>query len=111
MSPHTDLLAGVLQPWLRAAISPTFVERLIGELRRHYTYIVLDLGDEPLGEPSRESAVSAAALRVSDQSSAVCPPDGPGLHQTHMALAHAGATLNRARAGLLVNRYDRRHHR
>jgi Flp pilus assembly CpaE family ATPase len=110
LSPQADVLAGVLQPWLRDAISATFVERLIAELRRHYTYILLDLGDEPLGEHSRESAVNAAALGASDQIIVVCPPDGPGLHQTHLALAHAGSVLDRARAGLVVNRYDKRHH-
>lgn len=110
LSPHADLVAGVLQPWLRQAISASFVERLITELRRHYTYVLLDLGDEPLGEPVRESAVNGAALQTADQIIVVCPPDGPGLHQTHMALARAGSILDRARAGLVVNRYDRRYH-
>jgi Flp pilus assembly CpaE family ATPase len=110
LSPHADLLAGVLQPWLRQAISANFVERLITELRRHYTYVLLDLGDEPLSEPTRESAVNAAALRAADQIIVVCPPDGPGLHQTHMALARAGTIVDRERAGLVVNRYEPRYH-
>jgi MinD-like ATPase involved in chromosome partitioning or flagellar assembly len=110
LSPHADLLAGVLQPWLRQGISASFVERLISELRRHYTYVLLDLGDEPLGEPTRESAVNAAALRAADQIVVVCPPDGPGLHQTYMALAQAGSIVDRGRAGLVVNRYDPRYH-
>ena len=110
LSPHADLVAGVLQPWLRQAISASFVERLITELRRHYTYVLLDLGDEPLGEPARESAVNGTGLQAADQIIVVCPPDGPGLHQTHMALARAGSILDRARAGLVVNRYDRRYH-
>jgi MinD-like ATPase involved in chromosome partitioning or flagellar assembly len=110
VSPHADLLAGVLQPWLRHGISASFVEMLIGELRRQYTYVLLDLGDEPLGEPTRESAVSEAALRAADQIVVVCPPDGPGLHQTYMALAQAGPLVDRGRAGLVVNRYDPRHH-
>lgn len=110
VSPGADLLAGVMQPSLRQAISATFVERLIGELRRHYTYVLLDLGDEPLGEPTRESAVNAAALRAADQIVVVCPPDGPGLHQTYMALGHAGSIVDRGRAGVVVNRYDQRYH-
>jgi MinD-like ATPase involved in chromosome partitioning or flagellar assembly len=111
VSPQADVLAGVLLPRLREGISPSFVERLILELRRHYTYVLLDLGDEPLGEPSRESAICAAALRAADQIFVVCPADGPGLHQTYMALANAGSALDRSRAGLLVNRFDQRYHR
>jgi Flp pilus assembly CpaE family ATPase len=110
-SPHADLLAGVLQPWLRQGISGVFVERLIAELRRHYTYVLLDLGDEPLGEATREAAVAAAALRAADQIVVVCPPDGPGLHRTYMALAQAGSIVDRDRAGLVVNRYEPRYHR
>ena len=110
LSPHGDLVAGVLQPWLRQAITCSFVERLITELRRHYTYVLLDLGDEPLGEATRESAVNAAGLQAADQIIVVCPPDGPGLHQTHMALARAGSIVDRGRAGLVVNRYERRYH-
>jgi MinD-like ATPase involved in chromosome partitioning or flagellar assembly len=110
LSPHADVLAGVLQPRLREGISADFVQKLIAELRRHYTYVLLDLGDEPLGETTRESAVSAAALRAADQILVVCPPDGPGLHQTQMALAQGGALLDGTRAGLIVNRYHQRYH-
>jgi MinD-like ATPase involved in chromosome partitioning or flagellar assembly len=110
LSPHADVLAGVLQPRLREGISADFVQKLIAQLRRHYTYVLHDLGDEPLGEPTRESAVSAAALRAADQVLVVCPPDGPGLHQTQMALAQGGAVLDRTRAGLVVNRYHPRYH-
>lgn len=110
LSPHTDLLAGVLQPWLRNGISADFVERLIAELRGHYQYVLLDLGDEPLGEATREAAVSSAALRAADQILVVCPPDAAGLHQTYMALAQAGPLVDRERAGLVVNRYEPRYH-
>ena len=110
LSPHTDLLAGVLQPWLRSGISAEFVERLIAELRGHYQYVLLDLGDEPLGEATREAAVSAAALRAADQILVVCSPDAAGLHQTYMALAQAGPLVDRERAGLVVNRYEPRYH-
>lgn len=109
-SPHADILAGVPRARLRDGISADFVERLITELRRHYTYILLDLGDEPLGEPSREAAVGAAALRAADQIIVVCPPDAPGLHQTAKALAEAGPLVDWARAGVIVNRYDSRYH-
>jgi MinD-like ATPase involved in chromosome partitioning or flagellar assembly len=110
LSPHTDVLAGVLQPWLRTGISAEFVARLIAELRRHYQYVLLDLGDEPLGEATREAAVSAAALAAADQILVVCPPDTPGLHQTYMALAQAGLVVDRERTGLVVNRYESRYH-
>jgi len=109
-SPQADVLAGVLQPWLRHGITAAFVEQLIAELRHHYTYILLDLGDEPLAEPSREASVSAAALRAADQIVVVCPPDASGLHRTYMALAQAGALVDRERAGLVVNRYEPRFH-
>jgi len=109
-SPHADVLAGVPRARLRDGISAEFVERLITELRHHYTYILLDLGDEPLGEPSREAAVGAAALRAADQIIVVCPPDAPGLYQTSTALAQAGPLVDRGRAGLIVNRYDQRYH-
>jgi MinD-like ATPase involved in chromosome partitioning or flagellar assembly len=99
VSPRADLLAGVLQPWLRYGISASFVERLVAELRRQYTYILLDLGNEPLGEPTGEAAVTAAALQAADQIVVVCPPDGPGLHQTYMALAQVDtAAVQRALA-------------
>ena len=110
LSPHTDLLAGVLQPWLRDGISADFVERLVAELRRHYRYVLLDLGDEPLGEATREAAVSAAALSAADQVVVVCPPDPAGMHQTYMALTQAGPLIDRERAGLVVNRYEQRYH-
>ena len=114
-SPHAEILAGVPRPRLRAALSAAFVERLIGELRARYAYIVLDLGDEPLCDVSQgrrpvEEGVAVAALRAADQTMVVCPPDGPGLHQAYTALAEAGQLLNRERAALIVNRYDQRHH-
>jgi MinD-like ATPase involved in chromosome partitioning or flagellar assembly len=109
-SPWADVLAGVPRPRLRSAISSAFVERLISALRARYDYVLIDLGDEPLGDGGRESAVAAAALRTADQVLVVCPPDGPGLHQTAMALAEAQTLLDRGRAGLVVNRYERRYH-
>ena len=54
--------------------------------------------------------MSAASLRAADQIIVVCRPDGPGLHQTHMALARAGTIVDRGRAGLVVNRYEPRYH-
>jgi MinD-like ATPase involved in chromosome partitioning or flagellar assembly len=109
-SPWADVLAGVPRPRLRSAVSSAFVERLISALRARYDYVLLDLGDEPLGDGGREAAVAAAALRAADQVLVVCPPDGPGLHQTAMALAEAQTLLDRGRSGLIVNRYERRYH-
>ncbi len=109
-SPQGTVLYGVPRPSMRTTVTGAFVDKLIAALRGQYTYILLDLGDEPLGETSREAAVGAAALRAADQIVVVCPPDGPGLHQTSMALLEAGATLDRERAAIIVNRYDRQHH-
>ena len=109
-SPHGFFLRGVPRPLLREAVSGAFVERLIAELRRRYTYVLLDVGDEPLGDGSREAAVIAAALRAADQVLVVAPPDGPGLHQTYMALLEGRTFLDWERAAVIVNRYDARHH-
>jgi septum formation inhibitor-activating ATPase MinD len=109
-SPLADVLAGVPRPRLRSPVSSAFVERLIAVLRSRYEYVLLDLGDEPLGDNGRESAVTAAALRAADQVLVVCPPDGPGLHQTDVALAEARNLVDRDRTALVVNRYERRYH-
>jgi Flp pilus assembly CpaE family ATPase len=109
-SPHGFVLRGVPRPVVREALSGAFVERLIAELRRRYTYVLLDAGDEPLGDGSREAAVTSAALRAADQVLVVAPPDGPGLHQTYMALLEARSVLDWQRAAAIVNRYDARWH-
>ena len=55
-------------------MSGAFVERLIAELRTRFTFVVLDVGQEPPGE----SQVTATALRAADQVLVVATPGPAG---------------------------------
>ena len=107
-SPKAHVLCGVPWPKERSKLSGPFVERLLGELRARYDYVLVDLGDEPLSGLDVEAVVGRTALRAADHVLVVATPDAVGLHRTRTALAEAAELLIRQRASLVLNRC--RHH-
>lgn len=110
-SPSGHVLCGVPKPELRAAITPDFLSRLLAVLRRHYRYIVLDLGRLVLdGGPG--SAVQQVGLQSADQVLVTVAGDLAGLRSGQLALRRLGSLLGTRtdRVALVLNRYRRRDH-
>src|SRR5581483_8226371 len=88
------LLCGVPKPEMRRAISSAFFDRLVGELRARYRYVVLDTGPDALG--------------LADHSLLVTATDLPGLSRTRALLRFIRDDLgmDAERLALILNRYD-----
>lgn len=108
-SRHAVVLCGVPSVEMRTALARPFLERLIGELRQRYRYVVLDVGAELLGA---DVALHRAALALADQVLLVATPDLAALHQARVALGLFQAQLGvpPERVALVLNRHDRRFH-
>lgn len=83
-SPHARVLCGVPSPELRAKVSVPFVRRLITEVASRFDYLLLDLGEELLGEDA--GVVHRAALRMAGTILLVTSADIAGLKQTQVTL-------------------------
>lgn len=104
-SRHAVTLCGLPTPEARALVPATFVEALIANLRRHYTYVVIDVGAELLGmEPHR------VAVQISDQVVLVARTDFVGLYHARTALQSLEKYLGipREQVALVLNCHDRR---
>ncbi len=100
-------LCGIPMPELRAWVPPSFVEALVGQLRRHYRYVVCDIGAE-----LSQVDVHRTALALADQVLLVSGTDVVRLHHARAAL-HTIQTLldiSPDNVALVLNRYDRRRH-
>jgi MinD-like ATPase involved in chromosome partitioning or flagellar assembly len=111
-SPHARLLPGIAHPERRTKlVEPTaFVESLVGELRRRFARVLLDVGSDPLGGESTEACIGTAALRLADWVLVVATPEPASVHRACMAMREAGDRLDRERASLVVNRVDPKQH-
>lgn len=108
-SPHGAVLCGVPKPEMRGAVSPTFLEHCVAQLRARYRYVVLDTGAEVFGP---EAALHRAALGLADRVLFVAAADAVGLWRAKTALSALRVTTPGAVDGLalVVNRHDWRHH-
>lgn len=108
-SPFGRVLGGIPKPELRGSVSPRFFEELLGELRRSFRYVVLDVGADLAGS---ESALHRAALAQADQVLLVASADLSGLWRAQGALRELKARLELPpeRVALVVNQHDRRYH-
>lgn len=107
--PHGLLLCGLPKPEQRSALSRAFFDRLLGELRRRYTYVVLDVGAEVM---SPDAAIHRAALQAADDVLLVVRADPLGLWQARATLGvwERQLRLPSQRIALVLNQYDRRRH-
>ncbi len=103
------LLCGVPKPEMRRAISSAFFDRLVGELRARYRYVVLDTGPDVLGS---DVGLHRRALGLADHSLLVTATDLPGLSRTRALLRFIRDDLgmDAERLALILNRYDHHHH-
>ena len=110
-SVHGAVLCGIPKLDLRVGVTARFLERLVSEVRRHYRYVILDVGAELLG---READPHRMALRCADQVLLVESADLVGLWhgRTGVALIQGLLGIDQDHVALIVNRHDRRfHHR
>ena len=103
-SPHAVVLAGIPKPDMRAAISPTFLQHLLPELRQRFQHVVLDVGliQGAWGDWAWQSWVAGAASQVLLVSTASLV----GLSHLRMALGRL-PELQRDQVALVIGRYDR----
>jgi pilus assembly protein CpaE len=108
-SPQGVVLCGVPKPEMRTGIAPRFFERLVGELRQRYRYVILDTGADLLGP---EAAVHRTALGLGQQVLLVAAGDVVGLWhgRTALGLLRSHLQVGPDRVALVINRHDRRHH-
>ncbi|MCW5882058.1 MAG: hypothetical protein KIS91_14100 [Anaerolineae bacterium] len=108
-SPHGVVLCGVPKAEMRAKLAPQFFERLLAELRRRYQYVIVDVGADFLGA---DVGLHRLAISLADEILMVITTDLVGLWHGRAALRHLDDHLdiNPARAALVLNQYDRRHH-
>jgi Mrp family chromosome partitioning ATPase len=108
-SPHGVVLCGVPKPEMRSLIPIRFFERLLGEFRQRYRYVILDVGAEFL---DAEVALHRTALAQAQQILLVGSADLVGLWHTRTALSllQNQLALGPERIALIVNQHDRRYH-
>ncbi len=106
-SPHALVLCGVPSPEMRAKVGVPFVRHLITELASRFDYLLLDLGEELLGEDA--GVVHRAALRMAGTILLVTSADIAGLKQTQATLQTLQGLVgvNVDRICLVVYGYDR----
>lgn len=106
-SPHALALCGVPSPEMRAKVSVPFVRQLMTELASRFDYLLLDLGEELLGEDV--GLVHRAALRMAGTILLVTSADIAGLKQTQVTLQTLQGLVGMSvdRICLLVYGYDR----
>ncbi|MCC6174461.1 MAG: hypothetical protein IT305_04080 [Chloroflexi bacterium] len=106
---HGHVLCGLPKVELRSGITSRFLERLVPELRRRFTYVVFDVGSELL---SREAAAHRAALQHADHVLFVVSADLIGLWhgRTGLDLLPRQIGIQPDRTALVINRHDRRLH-
>ena len=111
-SPHARLLCGIAHPEQRTKLTDpvSFVESLIGALRRQFGLVLLDIGSDPLAGESVEALVGSTALRLADQVLVVATPEPASVHRTRMAVGEAGHRLDRQGVGLVINRVEPKLH-
>ncbi|HEY0582786.1 MAG TPA: hypothetical protein VGE94_11430 [Chloroflexota bacterium] len=110
-SPSAVVLCGPPKREMRTSIAAAFVERLVRELASRYRYVVLDIGAELLGMDNA-AANHRAALGAAHEIVVVSRSDLVGLWHTRTALdlLERQCGVERSRPGLVLNRYDARHH-
>ena len=108
-SPGGLLLCGLPKPEQRGALTRAFFDRLLGELRRRYAYVLLDVGAEVL---SPDTAIHRAALQAADDVLLVARADPLGLWQARATLGvwERQLRLPTERIALVLNQHDRRRH-
>lgn len=108
-SPKGFLLGGIPKPEMRGGVSANCLERLVGELRARYRYVLLDVGMDLLGT---DGVVHRAALGLADQVLFVVAADLVGLWraQTGLKLVQSSLGVSLDRVALVLNRHDRRCH-
>lgn len=108
-SPHGAVLCGVPKPEMRSLVSAIFFQRLIGELRQRYRYVIVDVGADLLGA---DTETHRAALGLSEQILLAATPDLVGLWHARTALGtlRNQLRLDPDRVALILNQYDRRYH-
>ncbi|MBI4496650.1 MAG: hypothetical protein HY689_01965 [Chloroflexi bacterium] len=109
-SPHGVVLCGVPKPDMRGGISARFMERLLGELRRRYRYVIVDCGaDLVVGS---DAGVHRTVIGLTQQVLLVASADLVGLWHARTALdtLKTHLQIDPDRVALVVNRHDRRYH-
>ena len=105
-SPRAFALPGLARPRQRSEISAGFVEELVGHLAERFEHVLLDLGDESLGDTSHESKLGAAAVAAADEVLVVASADPLSVHHAQLATEDAGAVLDAEHTWLVLNRSD-----
>jgi MinD-like ATPase involved in chromosome partitioning or flagellar assembly len=106
-SPRACALPGLARPRQRSEISVRFIEDLVGHLADRFEHVLLDLGDESLGDSSHESKLAAAAVAAADDVLVVATADPLSVHHAQLATEDAGAVLDAEHTWLVLNRCDR----
>lgn len=108
-SPTGAVLCGVPKPGMRPGMTPRFFDHVIGELRRRYPRVIVDVGADLLGA---DAALHRQALGLADLVLLVGTADLVGLHRLRTALGVCREQLGvpRERLAVVVNRHDRRLH-